>query len=302
MPRFTSLWLVPCLLLSVSLLTTAPRAATLAAFEPTTRQLYVTATDSKGVPITDLTAADIQVKENGKDREVSKVEPASETMTVAIMVQDNLTVDSGVRKGLFAFVQSTFKNAQTSLIVTGLKNNAQVDYTSDGNKLVAGINSLTMAPVKEEAHIAEGIFEVAKELKARKVTRSAIVVACIHSTQISAMSTDQVLNALRDAGSVMYAIVVPGGTTMATSLGQMGDTEGSDKVLGDGPKQSGGRQIEIEGSTLGFEPRFQNVADELMHQFVVTYTLPDGVKPDNKVSVSTKRKGINLHAPTRIPA
>jgi hypothetical protein len=156
--------------------------------------------------------------------------------------------------------------------------------------------------VKEEAHIAEGIFEVAKELKARKVTRSAIVVACIHSTQISAMSTDQVLSALRDAGSVLYTIVVPGGTAMATSLSQMGDTEGSDKVLGDGPKQSGGRQIELEGSTSGFEPRFQSVADELMHQFVVTYTLPDGVKPDNKVSVSTKRKGINLHAPTRIPA
>lgn len=302
MPRFASLWLVPCFVLSVGLLTTASRAASPAALEPTTRTLYVTASDSKGAPVTDLTAADIQVKENGKDREVTKVEPASETMTVALMVQDNLTVDSGVRKGLYAFVQSTYRNAQISLIVTGLKNNAQVDYTQDGAKLVGAINGLTMAPVKEEAHIAEGIFEVAKELKARKVTRSAIVVACIHSTQLSATSTDQVLNALRDSGAVLYTIVVPGGQVMTTSLSQMGDTEGSDKVLGDGPKQSGGRQIEIEGSTLGFESRYQSVADELMHQFVVTYTLPDGVKPDNKVSVSTKRKGINLHAPTRIPA
>ena len=43
------------------------------------------------------------------------------------------------------------------------------------------------------------------------------------------------------------------------------------------------------------------LGDELMHQYLVTYTLPDGVKPSEKLSVSVKRKGVTLRAPTRIP-
>ena len=47
--------------------------------QATTRTVHVSATDSKGAPVTDLTAADITVKDDGKAREVLKVERASRT-------------------------------------------------------------------------------------------------------------------------------------------------------------------------------------------------------------------------------
>jgi hypothetical protein len=43
------------------------------------------------------------------------------------------------------------------------------------------------------------------------------------------------------------------------------------------------------------------IADNLMNQYVLTYTLPDGVKPNDRLSVSTSRKGVRVLAPTRVP-
>jgi len=35
-------------------------------------------------------------------------------------------------------------------------------------------------------------------------------------------------------------------------------------------------------------------------QYLLTYTLPDGVKPADRLSVSTSRKGVTLTAPSRV--
>jgi hypothetical protein len=72
------------------------------------------------------------------------------------------------------------------------------------------------------------------------------------------------------------------------------------EVLGDGPKQSGGGRDEIIAAASVLTG-LQNLAEALKRQYLIEYTLPDGVKPSDKLSVSVKRKGVTLHAPTRIP-
>jgi hypothetical protein len=44
----------------------------------------------------------------------------------------------------------------------------------------------------------------------------------------------------------------------------------------------------------------EQLADELLHQYEITYTLPDGVAPNEKLSVSSKRKGVTVRAPSRL--
>jgi hypothetical protein len=298
MTRFLKYSWAPCVVASWAVvMAAAPRAV-----EPIKRTVYVTASDSKGAPVTDLVAADIQVKEGGKEREVASVTAPEEKLDAVLMVQDNLAGEPGVRLGLAKFGTAVLPNAEISIVVVGLRNNTALDFSSDPNAIVAAINGLTLAPTKDLANVAEGIFETAKTLQKSPSKRRALVVASIHTTQVSATSTDQTLGELRKSGAVMYTIVLPGATAMTGNLNNLGDPEGSDKVLGDGPKQSGGRNVEIEGgASAGFQQRFEQFGQELAHQFAVTYTLPDGTKPDSKVSITTKRKGITLHAPTRIP-
>ena len=70
-------------------------------------------------------------------------------------------------------------------------------------------------------------------------------------------------------------------------------------VLGDGPKQSGGR-IEQAGTGPAIASALIRIADILQRQYLLTYTLPDGVDASERLSVITSRKGITLTAPSRI--
>jgi hypothetical protein len=70
------------------------------------------------------------------------------------------------------------------------------------------------------------------------------------------------------------------------------------RVLGDGPKQTGGRRVEI-GGLGGAIPELQSVAAQLKQQYLITYVVPAGEKLNQKLSVSSRRRGITVRAPSR---
>ena len=45
----------------------------------------------------------------------------------------------------------------------------------------------------------------------------------------------------------------------------------------------------------------QQVLDQLTHQYVLSYALPDGVKLSERLAVTVKRPGATVLAPTKIP-
>ncbi len=51
----------------------------------------------------------------------------------------------------------------------------------------------------------------------------------------------------------------------------------ADVVLGDGSKESGGRQDQVVSATM--VKVLEGIADELLNQYEVTYTVPDNIKP-----------------------
>ena len=113
------------------------------------------------------------------------------------------------------------------------------------------------------------------------------------------------LDKLRMSGASLHVIMVVNtalrsqqSTTTAASL--LGENMNLNEVLGDGPKQSGGHRDEIIAAA-GIATGLQVLAEALQHQYLIEYTLPDGVKPSDRLSVSVKRKGVTLRAPTRIP-
>jgi hypothetical protein len=80
----------------------------------------------------------------------------------------------------------------------------------------------------------------------------------------------------------------------------MGDESGREQVLGDGAKQSGGRRIDVV-TTAAIQKALQQVADDLAAQYMISYVLPDGVKPDKRVGVTLDRKGLMMKVPAGVP-
>jgi VWFA-related protein len=270
------------------------------AVDATTRTVYVTVTDGKGAPVPDLTAANFKVKEGGKEREIVKAEPAKTRPHLALMVEERLAPDQQTRVGLFEFVKRMNGAAELSLITVGMRNTTVTPYVTDPNTVLKAINELSLNP-QPTSNLTEGINDVARIFEKEHPERPVMVVVAMSGGQAGGASASSILTQLRQSATTMYAVTF--GTPDASNagnLGSMGDESGREQVLGDGAKQTGGRRIDVV--TTGNIPKaLQQIADDLAAQYVITYSLPDGVKPDKRFNISTDRKGVTLRAPAGVP-
>jgi hypothetical protein len=265
---------------------------------PTDRTVYVTVTDNRGAPITDLTAADFVVKEGGKERQVTKAEPASPPIHLTLAVEERLIGDGPTRMALFELMKRLSGAAEIRLMTIGIRNNTVADYTSDLNTLVGAINQFTLNP-NPDSNLVEGVLEIANHYAGAKRARPVLVLVALSGGQ-AGVDPRNVLDRVRDSGVLMHAVTLSGGAGALGPVGSLGDQSGREQVLGDGPGQSGGRRIDVN-TTAAFQKALQQVASDLLAQYAITYSLPDGVKPDKRVSISTKRRGVSLRAPSAVP-
>ena len=273
---------------------------------PRVNVIYVSAVDRNGVPAIDLTASDFVLKEGGDIREIVKVQRATAQIQIALIIDDSGT---GIfRFAVANFVDQLLGHAQFSIKRVVGQVQTLVDYTSDVERLRQAVSSLRVrTETPKGGQIVEGIFESAKELQRRQAERPVIVVFSDTDAEYSTLPASHVLNQLQQSGAVLYVISVarmvqgtlPNSGAVADKPSDLLDKAVDvNQVLGDGPKQSGGRRVEIIG-TAGSIPALQQIGEELNHQYALTYIVPAGGKPNQKLNVSTKRRGITVRAPSR---
>jgi len=279
-------------------LSAGPRLSA-ATIDATTRTVYVTITDSKGAAVPDLTAANFKVKEGGKDREITKAAPATTKAHLALMVEERLIGDTQTRVGLFEFVKRLNGAAEISLVTVGLRNNSLTPFVTDVNVVLKAINELSLN-AQPTSNLTECISDMARTFDEQNVERPVMVVVAFAGGQVGATASS-ILNTLRQSGSQLYAVTlaVPGAGN-SSNLGTMGDEAGREQVLGDGSKQSGGRRIEVV-TTAAIQKALQQIADDLAAQYQISYSLPDGVKPDKRFNLNVDRKGLTVRPPQALP-
>ena len=250
-----------------------------------TRQIYISATDGSGAPVTDLSAADISIKEGGKDRPVESLKPATGPMHVAILVDD---AGSGAFQAAVAqFLERTLARGQFSITLLNPQASLLVDFTNDPAALRDALGRLGKRGRMEADgdQMLDAIDRAAKALQQRKAERAVIIAMTLVGGKPESIEPNSVLNSVRAGGTMLNVVHLLG-----ADLGM---------VMGDGPKQSGGR-IELAGNGNGIIPATIRIAESLQAQYAVTYTIPDGTALSERIAVSTSRKGIKLTAPTRI--
>lgn len=272
--------------------------------DPQTRRVFVTAVDGNGAPVTDLTAADFTVKEGGKAREIAKAGPANGPMQIAILVDDNGT---GIfRYAVGKFIEALLGRAEFAISTVTGQTLKIVDYTGSAQSLSEAIGKLSARPATNDGgQLLDGISETALDLEKRKAGRPVIVALTVGGEEHSPVPAHHVLDNLRQSGASLHVLLVVNTAlrsqaTAPNAAALLGPNMNLGEVLGDGPKQSGGHRDEIIAAT-GIAGGLQKLADALKHQYAIEYSLPEGVKPSDKLSVTVKRKGVTLHAPTRIP-
>jgi VWFA-related protein len=275
-----------------------------AAADQQTRRIYVTADDGKGAPVTDLTAADFLVKEGGKAIETVKVGPATGLIQIAILVDDNGT---GIfRYAVGKFIEALLGRAEFAISTVTGQMLKLIDYTTSAQALSEAIGQLNARPsTNDGGQLLDGIAETARELDRRHAPRPVMLALTVGGVEHSTLPAHHVLDILRQSGAALHVVTVVNNTLRSqsnpqTAGGLQEENMNLSEVLGDGPKQSGGRREEIIAAA-GIIGGMQQLAEALKSQYLIEYSLPASVKPSDKRSVTVKRKGVTVHAPTKIP-
>ena len=283
------------------------------AIEQRTRTVYVSVTDKNGAALTDLQATDFEIKDGGKPRDVVSAEEAKIPLRIALLDADQGT--GAFQLGLGRFMQKLLGHAEFALYSVIVQPEKVVDFSHDGRELSAGLSRLGPRGRQIGAQLMEAIQDATKEVQ-HEDRRPAIVVMRLGGEAPTSITGDDLIDQLRKSGAVLYVVSGAGAQGAAPSQargsdavsvqqGQLRDAELAEgafalaKVLGDGSKESGGRHDQVIATTHA--KALEQVAEELLHQYEIKYVLPDGVKPSDKIAVSTKRKGATVHAPSRVP-
>jgi len=263
--------------------------------QPNQRSMYVSVLNDAGAPVPNLGPSDFIVREDNVAREVLHVGPATEPMQIALLVDNSQSARPfiiDIRNALQEFVTtmgapSDAAGARNELAIIALADRPTTltDFTVSRAQLLKGIDRIFSVP-QAGTLLLEGIIDSSKMLKKRDARRPVIVAVTTDGPELSDRYYDLVLGPLKESGAAFHAITVGG---VRGSLGE--GARDRDVVLDRGTSESGGRRDNVL-SGMALQPKFKELADELTHQYRVTYAHPQSLIPPERVTVSTTRAGL----------
>jgi hypothetical protein len=258
------------------------------------RALYVSVLDQAGAPVPNLGPADFVVREDNAAREVLKVEPAKEPMQVALIIDNSQAARDEIphmRQALPAFIAALTGSAEANvknevaIVAIGERPTIFAPSTTSRANLQKGVDRLWSLQ-GSGSYLLDGIIEVCQGFKKREASRPVIVAISVEGPELSNRQYDQVLDPLRASGAAFHII------TIGHSSGSLSDeARNRNIVIDQGPRTTGGRREELL-TGMALTGTLKQLADELTHQYRVTYARPQTLIPPERVTVAAAKPGL----------
>ncbi len=300
--------------LALSLAAGLSVSASVIARQVPSRTVYVSFVDQEGAPVSGLTAQEVAVAEDGQTRMVLRVEPASDPMTTAIVVDDQGLGLTEVREGLAEFVASLPASASIGLFSTVRPEWTMVEFTRDRQALQAGIQRLV--PVQAAASTFEDLTRhLLTGFERQHTTRPILLL--VASGSAPQYAADRAVNSLtgcrplqdsRDAPRLDCAPEYVFNTNWDLLVRQVARTGTTFYAVG--PRDHGlpmspsaevsGGRIEATLSNAGIAPALRTIAGEMLGQYAVTYAGAAVPKNGVRLQVTVSRSSVAARARERV--
>ena len=264
------------------------------------KSLFLSALDEAGKPVKGLTADDILIREDNTDRTIVAVRPASQPISVAVLVDtaqgtrvtdaygtpEDYVRDLRVAVGGFAkHLLAQSPDASVSLMEFGQAAITMVPFTRDPAVFANGVNKIVSRPGVGSV-LFEALAQANNDLAGQPSARRAIVSLNLEpSDEQSRQEPKKIVESFRKSGAQLWAVSVQRGNLK---------TAKHDVVLNDFAKATGGRRDFVVGISA-VEGILKNYADTLAGQYEVTYKRPESKKPAQIIMVGNTR-GLKIHA------
>jgi len=260
------------------------------------RRVYVTATDGSGTPIINLGVGEFELVENGTPREIVRATRFGGPLRIALVVDSSSAVApllNSLRAGLTTFLDELPGEHEITFITTGGQIRIRQPVTTDRKKLLDAAHRIFARP-GGGAYLMDAIVDVSRGFKKREAKRPVIVVLMMENdVEFSNRHYDNVLKELQTGGGTLHVVA------LGVPPGSMSDEiRNRDQVVALGTERTGGRRDNVIALTAA-APRMKQLAAELTHQYVVTYTRPETLIPPEKIEVTVSKPGLTARARTR---
>ena len=256
--------------------------------------VYTSVVDRTGTPVVGLGAADFAVRENSDAREILRVSPATDSLRVAVLVDTSQEMRNDlidIRQGLRGFVTEIDRRHEVSLTGFGGPPIVLVDYTSNLNRLEAGISRLLARP-GTGSYLLSAIIDTSRTMRKRRNLRRVIVIITTQGPEFSEIWYQTVLEYVKESGAPMHSYVLRREGISPTDPA----AQEVELTLAVGTQMTGGRREELL-SAMSMTTRLQSLASELNHQYQVVYARPKMLIPPKTIEVGVKRADVVVRAP-----
>jgi VWFA-related protein len=256
--------------------------------------MYVSVVDQNGTPVPDLGPSDFVVKEDNLTREVLRVTTAEDPMQIAVLVDTSQAARDHVqhmRTALPPFAAELTKaNAagrknEVAIIGLGERPTILSEYSSDPKQVQKGIDRIWSLQ-NSGMYLLDAIREVSQGLRKREAQRPVLISIATSGQDYSNLQHDQAIDPLKATGAAFYALNLgQPDTSLATEARERAI------VLDEGPRVTGGYQEQLLTS-MSLGTKLKQLANQLTHQYKVTYSRPESLIPPEKITVAAAKTGL----------
>ncbi len=250
--------------------------------------LYASVVDQNGEPVTGLGADEFVVREDGVRREVLRVTPATEPISIALVIDTSQAATNDIRNirdGVTAFVQRMHKDNDIAIITIGDRPTIVQDYTRNEELLKQAIGRLFAAPGSGMT-LLDALVETSRGLERREGPRAVIIPVITDGTEFSNRHYREVVDALKRGGAALHAVTIG---TFPTSVAD--PIRNRATVLDEGPRVTGGQRVTVLTS-MAVENALEKLARELSNQHKVVFGRPESLIQPETTTVSVTRPGL----------
>jgi len=267
------------------------------------RQVLVSITGRNDVPTTGLTAADFDVREDGKSVEVVRVAPAPPPSHLALVIDDSGTLNSlGVvtslreaLKAVIATASTSMKGTQVALIGAADPPLMRMPFTADLSKAEAAIEQIGPRSGADGA-LLETLSMTLNDLQQRKAVHPVVVVFLAEdSSENGRVKPNAIEAALKASGASLWTLAYESrktGDDMEITQ-SVGDRSA---VVSDINRRSGGVERRMN-SPQSLAQAFNRMITMIGSRYEVTYLRPAGATAAPRNFEVRSRKGGTVAAP-----
>jgi hypothetical protein len=266
---------------------------------------YVSVLDSKAAPVAGLGPSDFVIREDGVAREVLRVEPATDPMQIAVLIDNSVIsqqwltpLRQGVTNLVNALTEPMPSGGHNMIALIGLAERPTIftDYTIEKKALVDGIGQI-FPQVNSAAYLLDGVYETAVGFSRSNAPRPVMIVITGEGTDYSTRPRSAVLSALDRVDGLEFQSV---------TIGQMSDdrsdqAQDREVVLSQGTESHGGRN-KVLLSAISLPSALTALAKELRAQYRVVYARPEELIPPSTITIAAAKPGMKAYGvPAKAP-